>query len=90
MLIPVERLIRVNAAEAMSGDNPDPPPPFHDRARARSLDLSRERGGVRADLLSLPGRLAGHRPRARAGGERLRRGAPDAGGRGARGVGRIR
>ena len=80
MLIPTERLILVNASEAMSGDTP---------TRRHRFTIAHELGhwichahgsGVRADLLSLAGRLAGHRPHARARGERLRRRAADAGG----------
>ena len=89
MLIPAERLILVNASEAMSGDTPTRRHRFtiahelgHWICHARGI----ERG---ADLLPLEGRVAGRRPRARARGERLRRGAPDAGGRRARCVGSV-
>ena len=87
MLIPAERLILVNASEAMSGDTP---------TRRHRFTIAHELGhwichakGMRggADLLPLAGRLAGHRPRPRARGERLRRRAPHAGGGGPRGVG---
>ena len=89
MLIPTERLILVNASEAMSGDTP---------TRRHRFTIAHELGhwichahgrGVRADLLPLAGRLAGHRPHPRARGERLRRRAADAGGSGARGVGGV-
>ena len=39
MLFPAERLIVVNASEAMSGDTATRREPFYDRARARPLDL---------------------------------------------------
>ena len=90
MLIPAGAADLVNASEAMSGDTP---------TRRHRFTIAHELGHwichahgaeARADLLSLAGRLAGHRPHARARGERLRRRAADARGRGARGVGRIR
>ena len=89
MLIPAERLILVNASEAMSGDTP---------TRRHRFTIAHELGhwichakGMQdgADLLPLAGHLAGHRPHARARGERLRRRAPDAGGCGARRVGGV-
>ena len=42
MLIPAERLILVNAVGGDERRHPDPPPPLHDRPRARPLDLPRE------------------------------------------------
>jgi len=39
VLRPAERLIVVNAAEAMSGDTPTRRIPLHDRPRGRPLDL---------------------------------------------------
>ena len=80
MLIPAERLILVNAAEAMSGETP---------TRRHRFTIAHELGhwvchakgmADAADLLPLARPRPGRRPRPRARGERLRRRAADAGG----------
>ena len=74
MLIPSERLIVVNASEAMSGDTP---------TRRHRFTIAHELGhwichakgatDPAVSLLPCAGPLPGHRPRPRARGERLRR-----------------
>ena len=62
MLIPAERLIFVNASEAMSGDDPNSPPPLHDRPRARPLDLPRRTARAAPTYCRSQDVVAGRRP----------------------------